>query len=212
MKKTLLAGTCAVAALAVSAVPADAFSFDNTGINFDTATVVDFTFLNPLKGPVPTDGDNNNLEEGSFVSASYFSQGIDIFGVYNVTDNTYTTLWSGKIPKGTTASFKFEQGIEYSLFLEPKGYRTVYSTNAFNIYNTRNVDQLNVAFAGDLFSSFGLNTAWEDKASGGDEDYNDYYVNAKARAVPTPAAVLPILAGLFGAASKRKEEGNDDMA
>lgn len=209
MKKTLLAGTCAAAALAVSAVPAQAFSFDNTGLSFDSATTVQFTFLNPLTGPIPTDGDNNNLVDGSFVSANYYSLGIDVFGVYNVTDNEYTTLWSGKIPKGTTASFKFEQGDVYSLFLEPTGYRTVYSTNALNIFNTRaSVKGLNVAFAGDLFSSTGINTAWEDKASGGDEDYNDYYVNAKATNVPTPAAILPVIAGLFGAASKRKEEEN----
>jgi hypothetical protein len=210
MKKTLLAGTCAAAALAVSAVPAQAFSFDNTGINFDVDTTVQFTFLNPLTGPIPTDGDNNNLVDGSFVSANYYSLGIDVFGVYNVTDNAYTTLWSGKIPKGTTASFDFEQGDVYSLFLEPTGYRTVYSTNALNIFNTRaSVPGLNVALAGDLFSSIGINMAWEDKASGGDEDYNDYYVNAKAvKEVPTPAAILPVIAGLFGAASKRKEEEN----
>jgi len=175
------AAFAAVASVAISA-PAQALTFGNGPITVASDTLVEFEFISQ--------------------DAGFFNRGLSSFGVCVISGTDCTpaaTLFDSAQPSpvqvGDKAQFEFLSTNSYSLFLRTNNpARFLYSVNALNA-------------SGEMFADFGSvlgDIAWEDinPLPKSDEDYNDFVVNYTD--VPTPAAVLPIIGGLLGAASKRK--------
>lgn len=180
MSRYLLSGAfLAAATSAIAAVPAQAYSFDNSGIRFDQDTTVEFTF---------------NGGDGRFVSKRWLN-----FGVADSAGNQLVTLFDRLKPEDApiTTSFTFLKDQTYSLFLENRrSSLTLFSTTALNTFEQAKT-------SGDVFSATGANIQWEDLVQG-DQDFNDYLVNAKVTPVPTPA-LMPGLIGI-GIATMRKRK------
>ncbi len=180
MNRYLLSGAFfAVATSVIAAVPAQAYTFGNGGIRFDQNTTVEFTF---------------NGGDGNFVSNRRLN-----FGVADNAGNQLATLFDQLKPGAapTTASFTFLKDQTYSLFLQNRASSlTLFTTTALNTFEQ-------AKSSGDVFSAAGADIQWEDLVQG-DQDFNDYLVNAKVTPVPTPA-LIPGLIGI-GIATMRKRK------
>lgn len=198
-KGIISAALFAATASVVMAAPAQAFSFG-------TDTTVKFTF------------------DGTASDGWYVQNGFLDFGVADGSGGSLFTLFDSLKPvdDGATATYTFIGGQSYNLFLgvETSADSDTYAQTFFtdSSLNTPVAEQFDISsIAGDFVASInfggtvigiedlflGQTTPFKD-----DRDLNDYVVNAEK--VPTPAAVLPIIGGLLGMASKRKrdEEAN----
>lgn len=232
-KHFLTAATATALLSAVSVAPAQAFTFGNSGILFDTDTTVNFDFLRS-HGYWFGDFGVKNLSTGA--ESLLISETLNVDpGSGLVNDNKGTEGAQMAVAPGDGfASFTFDAGTEYSLFL--KSYdraadgnrgsltKTVFSTSALNptrwntpitISNNDYDSSLNgrtvnardrVLFEGDLLSS--LNLFFEDNGIGGDNDYDDFIVSASVAevSVPEPATLagLGIVAGAMALSRRRK--------
>lgn len=217
----------------VSALPADAFTFGNSSILFDTDTTVNFEFLQSnghWYGDFGVKDLSTELETLLISETRNVDPGS---GVHNDNLGTVTSI-GAVLPEQAFTSFTFNQGTKYSFFL--KSYdrtdlgsgtlqNTVYSTSLLNpsrwntpltISNNNYDTSLNgrtvngrdrVLFEGDLFS--GLKLFFEDNGIGGDNDYDDFVVSARIAppvSVPEPTAVvgLGLVTGAMALSRKRK--------
>jgi len=201
MNKRIVAGlTVASAAVAVSSIaaPAQAFSFGNGGITFDTNTQVEFSFL---------------TSQGAYKSS------LGIYEVVGSTANMVQTLFYEAQPYDSTASdfkgtfgnavksstginsvvYTFQAGKTYTLGLAStfgKDFMgTVFSSNSLNPFGQQ------AKFSGDLASG---STVWfDDRGNKNDKDFNDFGVQAKA--VPEPFTMGGLtLAGIGMAYARRR--------
>ncbi|MCT7972256.1 PEP-CTERM sorting domain-containing protein [Laspinema olomoucense] len=208
-----------------SVAPADAFTFGNSGILFDTDTTVNFEFLQS-HGWWFGDFGVKDLSTGLETLLISETRNVDP-GSGRLNDNL-GTLGTTKavLPEDAFTSFTFNQGKDYSFFL--KSYdkttqgtrgahtRTVYSTSLLNpqLWNTpitltnNNYDEsLNertvngrdrVLFEGNLLS--GLTLFFEDNGIGGNNDYDDFIVSARVVNVSVPEPTTVIGLGIVSAA------------
>lgn len=193
-------GMVAGSLLTMASAPAEAATlFDNSGIQFDKNTLMDFDFLG---------------SQGKFKSTFGVYEVIDgvlgsfsaLFSETQRSDNDSTNDWEGTCPTtvpNCKASFEFLAGKTYTFGLVSTDRDgTVYSTNA-----------LNTAFGGTQQAKFtgsslsqGIAIAFDDRGNNNDMDFNDFRVNAS---VPEPATVLGL--GLVGGAiavSRRRKARN----
>jgi hypothetical protein len=231
MKLNQLSGIAAISTLAAlaTAAPADAFSFGNSGIQFDTDTTVEFKFVE---------------SHGAYQSAlkvferSNLNQSVaNLFHEVKQSDNGGSKEWLGTFGNAVTSSnvvngnavnsvtFTFKAGVDYVLGLVT-GNKVVYSTNALNsasgqsqqavfgaktpLWNSLNRESTNTfqqagnytqgnPFAGAVLISF------DDRGNANDKDFQDFAVQAQA--VPEPMTMAGIaLAGAGMAAARRRQK------
>lgn len=192
----------------VSTLPANAFTFGNSGILFDTDTTIDFEFLQ-----------SNGWWQGQFgvVETSNVSQTFLISesrkvdpgsGLHN---DSKGTAGLGLAVENPLANFTFKAGTEYSFFLtsydtkDPSKTYTQYSSNLLNPQWYRHGQgtgkQGNGTFmitGNDYDSSLkgtildgrqrtlfdgdlfsGMNLLFEDNTTWGDNDFDDFVVSAR---------------------------------
>jgi hypothetical protein len=219
-----------------SVTPADAFTFGNSGILFDTDTTIDFNFVQS-HGWWFGDFGVQDLSTGLETLLISETRNVDPgSGLHNDSKGTAGASLAVENP---FASFTFKAGTQYSLVLNSYNVtasrtrgdlaNSVYSTSALNnpfndprwnkpvtISNNNYQELLNgrsvkasdrVLFEGDLFS--GLKLFFEDNGLYGDQDYDDFIVSARVAqvSVPEPATLLGL--GLVAGAmafSRRRKE------
>lgn len=217
----------------VSALPADAFTFGNSGILFETDTTVNFEFLQS-HGWWFGDFGVKDLSTGLETLLISETRNVDPgSGIKNDNLGTVGTP-NAVLTEDAFSSFTFNQMTEYSFFLKSydkttQGTRgthtqTVYSTSLLNperwntpitLSNNNYDPSLNgrtvngrdrVLFEGNLLS--GLTLFFEDNGIGGNNDYDDFIVSASLAkvSVPEPATVigLGIVSGAMAFSRRRK--------
>lgn len=203
----LVAGS--ILAVSTNTSPAAAFSFGTNGINFDTDTEADFTFIS---------------SQGEYQST---------FGVYENDSNKFTPLFAENKPfdsrnpdflgscgqtesavSNCTNTFTFKKDVEYSFALtsELRGVTqpTVYSTTALNDKSKGFGEQAKFSddnpFLTPVLISFEDNPLAEGKLI----DFNDFKVKVKTNTsnsrVPEPATLagLALVGGSILATRRRK--------
>lgn len=191
---SLVAGS----ALALSAMPAEAFSFGNDGIKFGTKTKVDFEFLE---------------SHGAFQSTLFIveagAKDTDVYTLFtenqafdaNNPDYLGTCPTSVTAPDGScTNSFIFEAGVEYSLLLDSGNNGKVWSTDVLNMP----VEQL-------AKFNFGQTEAGKYTIDFEDKgwipyDHNDFTITAEMVDIPEPATLagLGLIGGALALTRRRK--------
>lgn len=192
----------------VSTLPANAFTFGNSGILFDTDTTVDFEFLQSNGWWLGQFGvaETSNLSQTFLLSENRrVNPGS---GVHN---DSLGTVGSGLAVENPFANFTFQAGTEYSFFLTSydtndlsKTY-TQYSSNLLNpgwykngtgtgkqggetfMITDNNYDSnLNGTILDGrqraLFQGdlvSGMNILFEDNTTWGDNDFDDFVVSAR---------------------------------
>lgn len=193
---SLIAGSV----LALSGNPAQAYSFDTSGISFDTDTNVEFSFVS---------------------SNGRFRSDLGVFQVSGTTATYLGTLLLGEAAPGYVAptpdypgtcaicnsTYTFEAGTTYTLGLISEALTgssyiptgTLFSTDSLNIGST---PMNNALFSGDVFSS--TTVIFDDNGANDDQDLNDFVFTAKAVPEPTTLAGLGLVAGAFAVSRRRK--------
>ncbi|MCT7993028.1 PEP-CTERM sorting domain-containing protein [Laspinema olomoucense] len=119
----------------VSALPADAFTFGNSGFRFDTDTTVNFEFLQSNGWWL---GQFGVMETATRNQTFLISEDLRVNPGGGSHTNSLGTAGSGLAVENPLANFTFKAGIEYSLFLAsydvntPSINATHYSTNNLN--------------------------------------------------------------------------------
>ncbi|AFY82286.1 PEP-CTERM sorting domain-containing protein [Oscillatoria acuminata] len=220
-----------------SVAPADAFTFGNSGILFDTDTTIDFNFVQSHGWWF---GDFGVKDLSTGLETLLISETLNANFGSGLENDSKGTAGTGLAVENAFSSFTFKADTEYSLVLNSYHVtqsrtrgdlaNTVYSTSALNnpfndprwnkqvtigdnnydpLFNDRTVKASDrVLFEGDLFS--GLKLFFEDNGLFGDHDYDDFIVSAKLAqvSVPEPASLLGL--GLVAGAmafSRRRKEG-----
>ena len=182
--------------------PAQAATFNTSGISFDTDTNVVFDFVS---------------SNGRFRSD---------LGVFEVNGSTATFLGTVLLSEtapgfvdfepdfpGTcsncASAYTFSAGTTYTLGLiseqftaagvVPRG--TLFSTDSLNIGST---PMNNAIFAGSLFSDAGTTVIFDDNGADDDQDLNDFVFTARAVPEPTTLAGLGLVAGALAVSRRRK--------
>jgi len=184
--------------LALSAMPADAASFGNGGILFDTDTKVDFEFLE---------------SHGKFQSTLFIVEaGAKYEDVYTLfTENqafdTNSSDFMGTCPTSVTAPdgsctnwFEFQGGVEYSLLLDSGNGGKVWSTDVLNMpVETLALFNFEQTDAGKYTIDF------EDKGIT-PYDFNDFSITAQVKDIPEPATLagLGLIGGALALTRRRK--------
>lgn len=192
----VLATTIAVSGVNSAAQAATIFS--NSGIQFDTDTLVNFSFLS---------------SQGAYTSSlkifqtQNLSQAVaTLFSEVKPSDNGAANDWRGTFGNAVTSAtgsnpvaFLFKAGTSYTLGLDSGVNGLVYSTNNLNSSATQQA-----AFSGNLFA--GGSTIWfDDRGAGNDKDFNDFGVTAQA--VPEPLTMGGLaLAGAGLAYARRRRQ------
>lgn len=191
---SLIAGTVTVAA------PAQAATFDTTGIEFDQNTTVDFTF-------VKSQGKNQStlsiVDESapSTPIATLFAENAPGYdpGASEANDWQGTP---GVTVLNPTNSFTFLAGQVYSLALSSllggKDAGTVYSTTSLN-----SSGEYQAIFTP---TTTGTQIRFDDRGNNNDRDFNDFTITASTKATPEPAALagLGLVAGGLLVSSRRR--------
>ncbi len=182
-------------ALTIAAAPAQAFSFGNGGIEFDTDTSVTFNFL----------GSNGQFQSTLEVADASGNVLQPLFAETAPGYNATTPDFPGSVTDPTPKTYLFNAGQQYTLRLDSllngvtPSVSPVFSTNSLNTPQAQEA-----IFTGDLFAAPGVSIAFEDK--GGSIDFNDFRVSATAKSVPEPASLagLGLVAGVLLVSSRRK--------
>jgi hypothetical protein len=207
IKQCFAIGTSLVAGsvLALSGNPAQAYSFDNTGISFDTDTTVDFSFVS-----------SNGLFRSDLGVFQVSGTSATFLGTLLLSEDAPGYIATTPDYPGTASlsnsSYTFAAGTTYTLGLIseeftgsgyiPRG--TLFSTDSLNIGST---PMNNALFAGDVFS--GTTVIFDDDGANNDNDLNDFVFTARATPVasvpePTTIAGLGLVAGALAVSRRRK--------
>lgn len=197
-KTAAVIGLVAGSSLGLAAIPAQAFSFGNDGIQFDKDTLVDFGFISSqgaFKSTLSVFNQTENKVENPF-----------LFKETKAYDTTLTDF-KGSCPATVSSpsgncdnSFLFKSGVKYSLLLDSTPNGKVYSTNSLN-----NPVGPQAKFTETGTSSYLI--AFDDRGNGNDKDFNDFKVTAEFASVPEPTALagLGLVAGTIALGSRRKK-------
>jgi len=192
----------AIAGSAISAMPAQAFSFGTNGISFDEDTTVEFEVLQTY-GAYKSDLKVYEVIDGEIAS----DLGL-LFGEVKAADVVDTNGRPTSDPLGTAGNavvgspgyFTFEAGKTYTLGIENYGwwqnketsnpfYTTMYSTTALNedgmqraVFGSMGGEELNEFNAsmyteGDPFAGY-VNISFDDSGNSDDKDYQDFTLKA----------------------------------
>ncbi|MEQ8539737.1 MAG: PEP-CTERM sorting domain-containing protein [Coleofasciculus sp. D1-CHI-01] len=189
-KTSTVLGLVAGGTLALSAMPADAASFNNGGILFDTDTKVDFEFLE---------------SHGKFQSTLFIVEATDkntpVYTLFteNEAFDTDSSDFMGTCPTSVTAPdgsctnwFEFQGGVEYSLLLDSGNNGKVWSTDLLNMpVETLALFKFEQTDAGKYTIDF------EDKGIA-PYDFNDFSITAQVTDIPEPTTLVGL--GLIGGA------------
>lgn len=192
----ILATTMAVSGIDSAAQAATLFS--NSGIQFDTDTLVNFSFVG---------------SQGAYTSSLQIFQTQNLnqavatlFSEVKPSDNGAANDWRGTFGNAVTSAtgsnpvaFLFKAGTSYTLGLDSGANGIVYSTNNLNNFATQQV-----LFSGNLFAG-GANLWFDDRGGSNDKDFNDFGVTAQA--VPEPLTMGGLaLAGAGLAYARRRRQ------
>lgn len=226
----------AIAGSAISAMPAQAFSFGTSGISFATDTTLEFEVLQTY-GAYKSD-----LRVYEVVGGELGADLGVLFGEYKASDDAAGPFGragsdpigtSGNAVVGSPAYFTFLAGKTYTLAVENYGfwqnkdtqnpfYPTVYSTTALNtdleqraVFGSTGGSELNGFDAfnyteGNPFGNY-LTISFDDAGNNDDKDYQDFTLQAMVldmESTPEPATLagLGIVAGGMFLSSSRKKQ------
>lgn len=177
-KTSTVLGLVAGSALALSATPAEAFSFGNDGIKFDTKTQVDFEFLE---------------SHGAFKSTLFIvkadAKDAPVYTLFteneafdaNSPDYLGTCPTSVTAPDGScTNSFIFEKDVEYSLLLDSGNNGKVWSTDVLNMPVETLAEFNFVQTDGGKYTIDFEDKGWIPY------DFNDFTITAEITDIPEP--------------------------
>ncbi|HLO51721.1 MAG TPA: PEP-CTERM sorting domain-containing protein [Kamptonema sp.] len=237
MKTTLLtkltATTVAATAMLSLIAPANAATvkFGTDGLSFDTDTTVNFTFLKSKGAAISSLGiydSNKSLVKSLFTEADMADGG------YNVGVNNEWLGTAKNLVGSATASFTFLANQVYSLGLTGNLFGTemtsVYSTSSWNLnsvnqpgkqqavfdsvggkeqqdYSVKALTKTNVGLSVDPLD-YPVAISFEDM-KWGDNDFNDFTIEAEA--VPEPITMAGMALGAGGMAIARRRR-NRKMA
>ncbi|MBD2022076.1 PEP-CTERM sorting domain-containing protein [Leptolyngbya sp. FACHB-36] len=220
---TLTAAAATTVAIASASAPAQAFQFGANGLQFDTDTTVNFTFVE---------------SHGSYQSAlKIFEAGnlgnavASLFNEVKQSDDQWNNEWKGTFGNAVasstgkqTVAFTFKGGVNYVLGLLSGENGTVYSTSGLNsgsqqavfaspstllaILNKESTNAFkenpNGFASGNPFTSpGGVMIAFDDRGNGNDTDFQDFIVQAEA--VPEPLTMGGIALAGAGLAYARRQ-------
>lgn len=192
----------------VSALPADAFTFGNSGILFDTDTTVNFEFLQSNGWWL---GQFGVMETATRNQTFLISEDLRVNPGGGADTNSLGTAGSGLAVENPLANFTFKAGTEYSLFLasydvnDPTINATQYSTNLLNpgyYLNPdvpRNLGDGTFEITGNAYDNSlngmiidgrqrtlfqgdlfsGMKIFFEDNSTWGDNDFDDFVLSAR---------------------------------
>lgn len=221
------AAATAIAGL-VSSAPAQAFSFNNSGISFNEDTTVNFEFL-----------ESHGWFKSNFGVIDSTGKQTVLFSETKRNDNGGALDNQGTCGNTVlicSTAFKFEAGKQYAFFLDSGtdvwGDSDVYSTDSKNasglgfanqfkflegtsVLNDLNYKNYNTSVGSQLGQTAGIQNAnpfagpvliaVEDSGVNGHRDFNDFMVTAQV-AVPEPATLagLGLVAGAMAMSRRRK--------
>ncbi|MEQ9371437.1 MAG: PEP-CTERM sorting domain-containing protein [Coleofasciculus chthonoplastes F3-SA18-01] len=202
-KTSTVLGLVAGSALALSAMPAEAFSFgngepDQPGILFDTDTKVDFEFL-----------ESHGLFKSTLFIVEADAKDTPVYTLFTENEAFISGAedFKGLCPETVTVPgtdsctnwFEFQAGVEYSLLLDSGNNGKVWSTDALN-----NPVQPQAEFIFGQTDAGKYTIDFEDK--GGDRDFNDFTITAEMTDIPEPATLagLGLIGGALALTRRRK--------
>lgn len=198
-KTSTVLGLVAGSALALSAMPADAASFNNGGILFDTDTKVDFEFLEShgafksTLSIVEADAKDTPVYTLFTENEAFISGRDDYKGLCPETVTVPGT-------DSCTNWFEFQAGVEYSLLLDSGNNGKVWSTDALNMP----VETLaEFSFVQNDAGKYTID--FEDKGFA-PYDFNDFTITAEMTDIPEPATLagLGLIGGALALTRRRK--------
>ncbi len=222
---TTISAAAATALLGFSGT-AQAATFGNSGITFDSKTKVNFSFIRSQGAYQSSLGIYEVLTQGGRTVTSLVST---LFSEVKASDNGSRNEWAGTLGNtvlGTgKATYEFLAGKVYTLGLvstfNGNNRPTVFSTNSLNRFGGVNTQQavfgtnlgLNnnstAAFAnannfssGNPFIQGGIQIGFDDRGNGNDADFQDFQVTAEA--VPEPTTMAGMALGAAGLAWARR--------
>ncbi|MCT7950351.1 PEP-CTERM sorting domain-containing protein [Ancylothrix sp. C2] len=229
---TTISAAAATALLGFSGT-AQAATFGNSGITFNSNTTVNFNFIRSQGAYQSRLGIYEVLTQGRQTVTSLVS---NLFSEVKPSDNGRANEWAGTL--GNTvlgsgkASFEFVAGRVYTLGLAStfngNNRPTVFSTTSLNRFGGVNTQQavfatslpLNnnstAALAGaanynsaNPFTQGGIQIGFDDRGNGNDADFQDFQVTAEAVPEPTTMAGMALGAAGLAYARRRRESKNE---
>lgn len=197
------AGLVTGSVLALSASSAQAATFDNSGISFDTTTTVDFNFVSSNGefrsdlGVFQVNGDTTTFLGTILLSEAapgYIATTPDYPGVAAISSSAYT------FAAGTTYTLGLISELFTGIGSPYIAQSTVFSTTSLNS------DGLNATFDGNLIASGSTTVTFDDNGAGPDNDFNDFVFTASVASVPEPTTLagLGLVAGALAFSRRRK--------
>ncbi|MBD1883904.1 PEP-CTERM sorting domain-containing protein [Microcoleus vaginatus] len=217
-----LTATAAATALFGAAVPAQAFSFGTTGIQFGQDTTIKFNFK-----------ESHGMYQSSLgiysVDNSAVSLVKTLFSETKSSDNQWENEWKGTLGNtvlGGSEVFTFLANKIYTLGLDSGWGGSVYSTSSLNSGSQQAVfgghSQLWSALDKESTSTFqaagqftnGLGSLFnggtliglDDRGNSNDSDFQDFTVSAEA--VPEPMTMTGLALGLGGLVAARRRRAS----